>query len=637
MLARTRGGVGVAYLLALASLVVALLAGGAAAARAPSSSARLEVNATAVTRGSGGGGALGFSWHSLPRAAVSPGGPGVFLCEQYVCGQDASTSAWAGLFSADATFEQVGAAEREGWSEATPPWLSSYPVKWVPVREAAGGASFEAEGWPLAGAVVALFINGTDYPVLVARSKPVALLEAAAPRHVRLAIGNGKDSVRVRWNARDACESAEVQYGSQPGKYDMSAKVDAKPTTYDRMSMCGPPANSITGFNVPAYFTHAATMGGLTPGARYWYRVGGCGGQWSAEFAFAAPQPAGAQSTLFAAVVADMGETYSDKEVQWHWAEARAQRSTDGAAAATGPALGRRTHVTEALAKHAASGAGPALTLHVGDLSYATGYHSEWDRFMEMIEPLAASAPFAVVEGNHERDYMGQRGGASWTRGDSGGECGIPTEARFPEAEMWYSFEQGPVHFSMINTEVDMTKGSEQYGWLQKDLAGVDRSRTPWLVVAGHRPMYSATPLGYPLTDGPVRDDVVTSDIEALLYAGRVDLALWGHEHNVMASCPLLNSTCMPKSCTLEGCYDAPVHAVIGNAGQDLTHLTPTNPPFVKYAEAMFGYQTLYADAENLVLSMYGDQAFKLHWNISLSKTHGKSELELHARQQSAR
>ena len=29
-----------------------------------------------------------------------------------------------------------------------------------------------------------------------------------------------------------------------------------------------------------------------------------------------------------------------------------------------------------------------------------------------------------------------------------------------------------------------------QYSWLETDLAGVDRSATPWVLVYGHRPMY---------------------------------------------------------------------------------------------------------------------------------------------------
>jgi hypothetical protein len=32
--------------------------------------------------------------------------------------------------------------------------------------------------------------------------------------------------------------------------------------------------------------------------------------------------------------------------------------------------------------------------------------------------------------------------------------------------------------------------GSEQHNWVLADLAAVDRHQTPWVVVAGHRPLY---------------------------------------------------------------------------------------------------------------------------------------------------
>eukprot|EP00879_Flechtneria_rotunda_P027871 GHRR01029908.1.p1 GENE.GHRR01029908.1~~GHRR01029908.1.p1 ORF type:complete len:127 (-),score=30.07 GHRR01029908.1:375-755(-) len=32
--------------------------------------------------------------------------------------------------------------------------------------------------------------------------------------------------------------------------------------------------------------------------------------------------------------------------------------------------------------------------------------------------------------------------------------------------------------------------GSEQHAWVLSDLAAVNRSRTPWVVVGGHRPIY---------------------------------------------------------------------------------------------------------------------------------------------------
>jgi hypothetical protein len=41
-----------------------------------------------------------------------------------------------------------------------------------------------------------------------------------------------------------------------------------------------------------------------------------------------------------------------------------------------------------------------------------------------------------------------------------------------------------------MSTEHDFTPGSPQYAWIEQALANVDRTVTPWLMVAGHRPMY---------------------------------------------------------------------------------------------------------------------------------------------------
>lgn len=93
--------------------------------------------------------------------------------------------------------------------------------------------------------------------------------------------------------------------------------------------------------------------------------------------------------------------------------------------------------------------------------------------------------------GNHERDWPGQ--GLPYGTIDSGGECGVPYTARFPmptsgqREQPWYSFDHGPVHFAVISTEHHYTEGSPQHAWLAADLAGVERSRTPWLVLVGHR------------------------------------------------------------------------------------------------------------------------------------------------------
>ena len=57
--------------------------------------------------------------------------------------------------------------------------------------------------------------------------------------------------------------------------------------------------------------------------------------------------------------------------------------------------------------------------------------------------------------------------GSVYITPDSGGECGVPYETYFPmptaaKDKPWYSIEQGSIHFTIISTEHDWTKNSEQ-------------------------------------------------------------------------------------------------------------------------------------------------------------------------------
>ena len=71
---------------------------------------------------------------------------------------------------------------------------------------------------------------------------------------------------------------------------------------------------------------------------------------------------------------------------------------------------------------------------------------------------------------------------------DSNGECSVPMYYRFNmpgngNSLYWYSFDYGSVHFTVMSSEHNFTAGSPQYEWLEKDLASVNRSVTPWIVV----------------------------------------------------------------------------------------------------------------------------------------------------------
>ena len=50
-----------------------------------------------------------------------------------------------------------------------------------------------------------------------------------------------------------------------------------------------------------------------------------------------------------------------------------------------------------------------------------------------------------------------------------------------------FGFDYGQVHFVVMSTEHDFSRGTDQHYWISKHLANVDRSTTPWLIFVGHR------------------------------------------------------------------------------------------------------------------------------------------------------
>jgi hypothetical protein len=63
----------------------------------------------------------------------------------------------------------------------------------------------------------------------------------------------------------------------------------------------------------------------------------------------------------------------------------------------------------------------------------------------------------------------------------------------------------------------------EQYRWLERDLAKVDRSVTPWLVAGWHAPWYSSYKAHYR------EAECMRVAMEELLYSYGLDIAFTGH------------------------------------------------------------------------------------------------------------
>ena len=79
--------------------------------------------------------------------------------------------------------------------------------------------------------------------------------------------------------------------------------------------------------------------------------------------------------------------------------------------------------------------------------------------------------------------------------------------------------DSGP--FGAVDGSFKDTKAFAQYKWLEKDLASVDREKTPWLFVMSHRPMYSSAYSSY-MTH-------VRNAFESLLLQYGVDAYLSGY------------------------------------------------------------------------------------------------------------
>jgi hypothetical protein len=329
------------------------------------------------------------------------------------------------------------------------------------------------------------------------------------------------------------------------------------------------------------------------------YRYGSEAGGWSAEEAFTVMDPSVERVTMVA--FGDMGVHHSDASVQ-HWDSPQSRNTTD------------------ALRARLDAGAGDAgsLVLHFGDVSYAVGYASQWEHFMNQIEPVARRVPWMVAEGNHERCWPG-----TGSRGetDSGGECSVPFRARFPmpwkdPRAPWYSFELGKMHVAVLATELD---APAQNAWLAADLAAVDRARTPWVVVATHRPLYiSSTSTGGVWDDQDVAA-VLRAQLEALLLRYGVDLVLSGHHHSYQRTCPIAHGRCVPRGA------GGVVYVVAGMAGFGTTfNVQEPQPEVFEVVDVEHhGFTTVSVSADSLVLRYYGGSDAALLDTLELSKNPG--------------
>eukprot|EP00052_Salpingoeca_macrocollata_P034138 m.10592 g.10592 ORF g.10592 m.10592 type:complete len:478 (-) comp5998_c0_seq1:31-1464(-) len=409
-----------------------------------------------------------------------------------------------------------------------------------------------------------MVVNVTDDEVLQKYS-PLAVCAAAGlcqldccdtpfiPEQIHIAAHN-YSTVSITWVTLEATPHPTVMFGTAPDQLLRTAS--AVSTTYTKGGWRGA--------------VHSARLSGLQPSTRYFYLVGDTTLPkfWS--------KPTLSQPTLFFTTATAPGATVPTR------------LAVIGDAGATDVSdmtfyeLARRTHSAD-----------PQLainfTLHIGDISYADGYEVLWDNFMRKIESVSAYAPYYTCPGNHEGFFNFT---SYLTRFD------MPWEAASSPGPMQYSFDYGNIHFLGFNSEgflglspAFITTDSAVYKWIEQDLSRVNRTRTPWVVAFGHRPLYCVESND----DCTLFADMLRTDFEDLFFRHKVDLVLGGHRHNYQTMWPLYQNKNLCPQQSDDACFTnpkSPVYVIDGAAGnkEHLTSMPSQLPDWSRKNIKEYGY-----------------------------------------------
>jgi hypothetical protein len=213
----------------------------------------------------------------------------------------------------------------------------------------------------------------------------------------------------------------------------------------------------------------------------------------------------------------------------------------------------------------------PELVLGLGDYSYNTKYANCW---LKIVKPI--DEKMKVTIGNHDdktlpslRQYM----------------------SHFNLTNQYYSFNYQNVHFTVMSTEVPYGAASEQYKFVNSDLANASSDpNIDWIIVYYHR-------LAYTSPSHHKAIPLLQNTYHPLFDKYEVDLVLQGHNHNYERSYPikynpvmfLSNSTTKTISPIITDTnitnYNNPkgqIFAIVGTGGQfDNSYKFKAKAPFV--------------------------------------------------------
>lgn len=388
-----------------------------------------------------------------------------------------SPSDWVGAYT-----PWPGSAGAPAFVKSTVPTKYAFLTK-DPAYLTTGTATLSFQLYNFRAAVgFAAFTGGLTAPTLTAASPmSVAFNDYNAPVMPRVTATGNPDSARVLWTAISAGAPVVRWWPTVGGSNATATVVPATASTLPKTALCGAPATTIGWFDLGTTFS--ATLSGLSAyaGRMVSYTFGDAStGVYGGVASLLVPQAEGdARQPTRIIAYQDMGRGTTDDSFTFN--------------EFTSPAINTTKWLTRDLA---GAGAGTySLISHCGDVAYGLGYLSLWDSYLAQIAPSASSVVTMFGEGNHESDWTFAPGTAAadrswWNVTDSGGECDqvmshlLPFGGAATANAPWYGQSVGMVRLLSLSSEHDFSVGSPQWTWTQAQLQAVNRSVTPWVIVA---------------------------------------------------------------------------------------------------------------------------------------------------------
>jgi hypothetical protein len=236
-----------------------------------------------------------------------------------------------------------------------------------------------------------------------------------------------------------------------------------------------------------------------------------------------------------------------------------------------------------------------------GDLAYTFNDHDRWDTFLDFLDdyPVAEKVPLHICPGNHDIDKFDNDTGiflayehrfrmprikpaelGVYEENFEGGTAHVPYPLDYEYGNAYYTYTYGPARMIMLNAYSAMEPDSLQYKWLVEELASVDRSITPWLLVTIHIPFYNTFDIHR--KDPQVRPAI--ENLEPLFVEHKVNLVFSGHIHAYQRTGNVAFGELTPTG---------PIYITIGAGGRQCKapFLSFEPEPWVKVRDAtFFGY-----------------------------------------------